>query len=122
MIDNKVLESRIAEAKAIQQANKGGNGANVQGQAVYEYLKANGHILSSNPLLAKLNPKYPTDAVWTNCAVRMRDVIASEGFVVIASGRKPTVYRLVALPSAKQTPSPAPSVAETTKASQSATK
>lgn len=110
------LKRRVAEAQGLQTANKGGNGANAQGSAVYDYLKKHGAIASNNPLLAQLNPKYPTDAVWTNCAVRMRETLAADGFVVIASGRKPTIYRLVALPSMSATPAtPAPKAEETKK-------
>ena len=97
-IEAKELQTRIDAAKALQSASKGSNGANLQGARVYEYLKIHGSISSNNPLLAQLNPKYPTDAVWTNCAVKMRDLIAADGYVIIATGRKPTVYRLVALP------------------------
>jgi len=94
------IAARIAEAKAAQASVKG-NGANSQGMAVYAYLQEHKSIRSDNPLLSKLNPKYPTDAVWTNCAVRMRDQLAAAGFVIVAHGRKPTVYTLVELPSVR---------------------
>jgi hypothetical protein len=102
----------------MQSATKGTNGANSQGTAVYEYLKQHGYILSNNPLLAQLNPKYPTDAVWTNCAVRMRETLAADGFVIVAIGRKPTTYKLVQLASvakqsAKQPKQPKPTAQPT---------
>jgi hypothetical protein len=100
-ITQEQIDARVAEAKALQTANKGGNSSNAQGMAVYEILKKEQRILSTDARLAKLNPKYPTDAVWTNLAVRMREQLAIDGYAVIATGRKPTVYRLVALPSAQ---------------------
>jgi len=107
-ISQSELEARIAEAKKLQ-TRSSGNGGNAQGHAVYEILKKEGRILSTDPRLAALNPKYPTDAVWTYCAKNMVAELASDGFYITASGRKPTVYRLVPLPSVKVT-APTPSV------------
>jgi len=115
------LNARIAEATMLQRASKGSqNGANAQGQAVYEYLKAHGHIDSNNPLLAQLNPKYPTDAVWTNCAIRMKATLAADGYFIAAVGRKPTRYFLRELPSvtAKQTVNVAPETIESTESTE----
>ena len=91
------LDARIAKAKELQKKGRAEHSSTDQGQKVYEYLKQHGSIRSDNPLLAQLNPKYPTDSVWTYCAINMRDQLAADGFVIISTGRKPTTYTLVAL-------------------------
>jgi hypothetical protein len=106
LMENKVMTSTINAAemqkrldavKALQ-TKSNGNGANAQGTAVYEYLKVHGRIASNNPLLATLNPKYPTDAAWTNCAVKMREQLAADGYCIVSTGRKPTTYTLTVIP------------------------
>lgn len=102
------LESRIAEALAMQKQSRGNSGESFENSRVLAYLKQHGSILSSNPLLAQVNPKYPTDAVWSGLAVRFRDKLAEAGYVIVASGRKPTKYTLVTLPSVAKQAKPAP--------------
>jgi hypothetical protein len=75
------IAQRVAEAATLQARERSSSGLNSkeQGARIYAYLKEHGSIKSNDPLLAELNAKAPTDAVWTNCALGMREQLAVDG-------------------------------------------
>ena len=105
-LSGKELENALAIVNA--QAKRG-NAQSFEASEVLAHLRKNGSIKSDNPLLAKLNPKYPSDAVWTGVAVRFRKELAEEGLYIVASGRRPTTYTLKTIPGIPMPQTPTPS-------------
>lgn len=106
-VSDSELKARLEQVKSLQ--TKGtSSGGGFATNKVLAYLRVNGFILSNNPLLAEVNPKYPTDAVWTAIAKNMAEPLAAEGLYIKATGRKPTRYELLAIPGI--TPAVAPKV------------
>jgi hypothetical protein len=95
-ISEQEIERRLSEVNGLSKRN---SSVALADNPVFLHLQQHGSIRSDNPLLAKVNPKYPTDAVWTALAVNKRRELAVMGLYISSEGRKPTIYRLRAIPS-----------------------